>query len=476
MDGGSGQLDIAWKLPGFGGTADVGGGVVAVFGVNALVLIPGVEFKGEVLVLIPAESFHDHKRGMIADFYHLYVVANDGHMGQQYVFADKWLDIQHKFLAEIRKSHIIITGFQQVLFRKHLPQAILAVGEFFKPGGTVLTIIFAADYQCVHKDIGVKEGDIFGIQILGDQGFGLLTEGGDVCKDGGVPADVCTRLCLFGFGIGEEADADDQNGNEGDDQNPEAGLSVAEDIFDTLLHADLTEGQGTGSNHVPGDAAGEEGFGVFLLLTAAKVLYDTLVTGQLNVPAQQNVGNPDQRMEPVKSQQSKAQRLPPMVLTFQVGTFMGQHIGGIFRMQGGRQVNNGFTDTQNEGGVDVITDKQVVLDPDGGLDFIMKTAVGHKGVEHYGDYAQEPDGADNGKNIQGSCLSIGNLDGHGAIFSGNGAIKEGGGVHGVVFKAGGNFFSGDAQHSFRDRLGIGNQTQRTFNGDRTHKPEGDQAP
>ena len=102
------------------------------------------------------------------------------------------------------------------------------------------------------------------------------------------------------------------------------------------------------------DAAMEQGLGIVGPLVGAQLLDDPFVTGQLNVPAQQDVGCPHDGVEPVDGKQQKAQRFPPVVSAADVGALVGDDVGPVRFVHMIGEVDLRLEDAEDEGGVHIL--------------------------------------------------------------------------------------------------------------------------
>ena len=150
--------------------------------------------------------------------------------------------------------------------------------------------------------------------------------------------------------VRQKEDGQCDAGDDGGQQDPEAGLFVAEHGPDAAPDAHLAEGQRTHGDHPVADGATDQGFGIGPDGPPVQLPDHPLVAGQLDIPAKEDVGQPHDGVEPVDGQQGKAQGLPQVVQPFQMGPFMGQDMVFRVRIQTGGQVDPGPQDAQDEGG------------------------------------------------------------------------------------------------------------------------------
>ena len=170
---------------------------------------------------------------------------------------------------------------------------------------------------------------------------------------------VCRRSIL-GFSIGafrcfwirQQTHRHEQYGDHRQQTEPEGGTAVAQHLPDPALHADLSKGHGTGGKMgLPGRAL-QQGRCVALPLLQLHELHHPFVAGQLDVFAQQNIGKPYQRVEPVDGQGQKADHFEPVVTLLQMGALVGQDVLPDCGRKPRRNVDLRADEAQNKGGID----------------------------------------------------------------------------------------------------------------------------
>ena len=114
---------------------------------------------------------------------------------------------------------------------------------------------------------------------------------------------MCCFVELESHRICQEAHRNDHTGDNCQNDDPESRLLVVHHRLHTLLYTDLTKGKRAGCDHTAVDTTGHKRLGIVGSLLVAQYLNDLLITGQLNVPAQQHIGQPHQRIEPMDRQQ-----------------------------------------------------------------------------------------------------------------------------------------------------------------------------
>ena len=89
-------------------------------------------------------------------------------------------------------------------------------------------------------------------------------------------------------------------------------------------------------------AAPQQGHGVGLPLLRVHIPHHLPVAGHFHVPAQENVGQPHQWIEPMNAKGDEAQQFVPVVKTADMGLLMGDDQLPFFRCQLGRQIDLGL--------------------------------------------------------------------------------------------------------------------------------------
>ena len=131
------------------------------------------------------------------------------------------------------------------------------------------------------------------------------------------------------YGVGQKTDCDQNADDSGCNHNPYCGLSEGKYSLDSLLHSHLCECHRTGGDEFPRQGAGKKHFGICLLLGSGHVLNHLFITGKFNIPAQQTIGNPDQRVKPMDAEQEKTNGLSPVIQPRNVGTLMGDNTADL---------------------------------------------------------------------------------------------------------------------------------------------------
>ena len=103
----------------------------------------------------------------------------------------------------------------------------------------------------------------------------------------------------FPDGIGQEAHCQGDTQDRRKEQHPKAGLFVVQDRPDAVFDTPLAEGQGAQGDGAVGHGASDQGVGILHDLRSAQLFDDLFIAGQLDVPAQEHIGQPQQGIEPV---------------------------------------------------------------------------------------------------------------------------------------------------------------------------------
>ena len=244
------------------------------------------------------------------------------------------------------------------------------------------------------------------------------------------------------FGIRQEAHRRHGNDHRHNCRNPDAGLFIAEHIFDSGFHAVLPEGHGAGGHRVSGGGAGQQGVGIGLPLRIRQVRHGPFVAGHFQIPAEKNVRNPHQRLEPVDRQQDKPKGLPPVVPVAQMGPLVPQNVGPVLRFHVRGKVDSRPDDSQQEGAGNGITQVDILPQPKGGTHPAGQAEVTHQRVHQHPRHANQPDyrrhrqqnlhGVDAGYGDRGQIFR--NYRIHRPVHGGNAAVNGGlwgqGDVHG----------------------------------------------
>ena len=214
---------------------------------------------------------------------------------------------------------------------------------------------------------------------------------------------------------------------------------------------------------------------------------DLFITGRLNIPAQQNVGHPQQRVEPVDAQKGKAQRLPPVVTPADVGLLMGDHIGNVPRLHAGRKVNHRAEQPQHKGGIHKLTALDILPHGDGGGHPAMQQQIADERIRQHQPHSQPPHP---GQHKEPDLLRVGTV-GVQVLFQnhistgiqnfpsgrGGGAFFQNHASHGIQNLPTGLPFRWSREHNLLlQRLSAGNQAQAAFHGEGTEQSQRHHSP
>ena len=199
-----------------------------------------------------------------------------------------------------------------------------------------------------------------------------------------------------GFGTGQKTDRRRNGGQHRHHQHPDRGLFIVEHRLDPRLNPHLAEGQRTGRHRAAADAAPDQCLGVIGPVFPVKTLDDPLVAGQLQIPAQQDIGQPQQGLEPIDAQQHKAQQLPPVVPAGDMGPLVGQHMLQVLVGETKGHIDPGPRQAQHEGRGDLFALIDVVPKPDRRGHPAAQPQIAQSRVEKQGRRPGQPEKRQNG--------------------------------------------------------------------------------
>ena len=237
------------------------------------------------------------------------------------------------------------------------------------------------DGHPVWKGFGQGKGDLF--PITGDA---LLH---------------CRRITSGGFlqgelvrPVGEKSHRHGAAADQRQQHHPEGGLPVMKHSLHPLPDSHLSESQRTGGNHSGVNTGHQESLGIVGPLHALHPADDLLVTCQFQIPTEQQVGQPHQRVEPVHRQNQKTQWLPPMVPAGDVGILMGQNrlLHWLRQMVG--QIDAGTKQAHNKGRGDKFTLKNRhlgMLHPDSSRNPLPQPEIAHTSIQQHPHHSGQPD-------------------------------------------------------------------------------------
>ena len=219
-----------------------------------------------------------------------------------------------------------------------------------------------------------------------------------------------------GLRLGQQADGDDGGDDDQQHGGPQGGLFVVQDALYTLLDSDLAEGQGAHRRRAGTGGAGDESAGVGGAARVVGVLEGHLVAGALHVAAQQDIGQPQGRVEPVERQQQEGQGLDDVVAPADVAALVGEHLGQVVLWQAIGDIDTGGEQAQDEGRAEVIAAVDVAVKVRCFTNIGPHTQVAEGHVEQHTAHAGEPQPRQH--TGQGHSLAAGDTGG-GLDFAGN---------------------------------------------------------
>ena len=191
----------------------------------------------------------------------------------------------------------------------------------------------------------------------------------------------------------------------------------------TLLDGDLAEGQRAHRRRAGSGGAGDKGAGVGGAARRVGVFQSQLITGALHVAAQQDVGQPQGRVEPVERQQQEGQGLDDVVAPADVAALVGEHLGQVVLRQAVGEIDAGGEQAQHEGRAEVAAAVDVAVKAGRFSDFCPHSQAAEGHVEQHTAHAGEPYPRQH--TGQGHGLAAGDMGG-GLDFAGHDG--HGGGV------------------------------------------------
>ena len=219
-----------------------------------------------------------------------------------------------------------------------------------------------------------------------------------------------------GEGLRQQADGDDGGGDDQQHGGPQGGLFVVQHALHPLLDGDLAEGQRTHRRRAGTGGAGDKGAGVGGAARRVGIFQSQLITGALHVAAQQDVGQPQGRVEPVERQQQEGQGLDDVVAPADVAALVGEHLGQVVLRQTVGEIDTGREQTQHEGRAEVAAAVDVAVKARRFTDLGPHTQVAEGHVEQHTAHAGEPQPRQH--TSQGHGLAAGDTGG-GLDFAGH---------------------------------------------------------
>ena len=191
-------------------------------------------------------------------------------------------------------------------------------------------------------------------------------------------------------GIGQEAHREDGDDEDREYGHPESGTAVIQNGPDARLHADLSEGDGTGRDVPPRHAAREERFGVIRTLTGRVALHDALIAGQFHVAAEEDESDPQDRVEPVDGEEQERRGLDPVIPPCDVRLLVREDEGKIPVTQGEGDIDAGADDPEHERRIRPVGEKDVSVEKNGFPHPAPEHARADGGIEKHDRDPEDP--------------------------------------------------------------------------------------
>ena len=172
---------------------------------------------------------------------------------------------------------------------------------------------------------------------------------------------VCCFIELESHRVGQKTDRNDHTGNDCNNNDPERRLLIIHHRLHTIFNTNFAKSKRAGRNHGTVDAANHKSLCIVGSLFVVEFLDNLFVTGQLNVPAQQHISQPHQRIEPMDCQQEETQRLPPVVSAANVRLLMGNNVFQILTVHVKREIDSWLYDAKHKRRAYILTLENVVL-------------------------------------------------------------------------------------------------------------------
>ena len=270
--------------------------------------------------------------------------------------------------------------------------------------------------------------------------------------------------------VGQKGYSHHDSQNNRRQNHPESGLFVVHHPFYPFFHPHLPKGQGTGGDPAAGNAAIQERRGIGPAVVQLHFPDDLFVAGRLNIPAQKDVGSPHHRVEPVYAEQGKAQGLPPVVASANVGLLMSNDIGCILRCHAGGQVDHRADQPQNKGRIDEFTALDILFNRNGGRYPAVDQQEADQCVQKHPCRSDGPDtGKEEGQDLRGIGADSGAYRGQRGFQQGIDRVIDHG--HAAL-----DFRVRRVDDIAGQRFGGRDQTQNAFQGKRANEPEGNHSP
>ena len=163
-----------------------------------------------------------------------------------------------------------------------------------------------------------------------------------------------------------------------------------QDSLHPLPHADLAESKRACADDPLLLTAMDERIRIRLFYLGAQGLQHALVTGKLNIAAEQNVRRPQNGIEPIHAQQGKAERLPDVVAPRDMRTLMRDHIRNVLLADRRRQIDARAENAEDKRRRNVVADADAVLALDRHAHTAMHTHIADRGIQQHCRHAEDP--------------------------------------------------------------------------------------
>ncbi len=232
--------------------------------------------------------------------------------------------------------------------------------------------------------------------------------------------------------------------------------------MNAVFHVIFPKGQGRYQAALPRRNS-QEGGGISLPDAGAQLFHDQFVAGHLHIPAHEEIGQPQHRIEPVDAKEQQGQRLYQVIHPADMGLFVAEDVLPFLLLQPQGQIDAGPEKAQHKGGGDAVAFPDVSL-PEGGLPQPPgKAQVGEDAVQKE---EQRPHLPDQAPYLQPKLHRIG-------AGVGGGGRRRQALVHRLVKnnKAAFNLRLRGVKDILGDGLGPGHQAENAGEGHRTDQPE-----
>ena len=152
----------------------------------------------------------------------------------------------------------------------------------------------------------------------------------------------------FCFWVCKKANCNHSANDNRHQNNPEGRFLIVHHGLYTLLYSHLTKSKRTRRNYTAVDAASHKCLCIIGSLFIAHFPDNLFITCKFNIPAQQYIAEPHQRIEPMNCQQQKTEWLPPMILAADMRLLMGNHMIHLAAVHMIRKIDFGFDDSQHK--------------------------------------------------------------------------------------------------------------------------------